>query len=66
MSGTLGKPSTKGCVMSENPTSDDIDETDDQILEKDAERAAGTSSSLDEGGYGGPGPENETGDDDGT
>lgn len=47
--------------MSENPTSDEIDETDDEKLEQDAEQAAGKSDPLSGGGYGGPGPEQETG-----
>lgn len=44
--------------MSDNPTSDEIDESNDEKLEQDADKAA---DALDETGYGGPGPENETG-----
>lgn len=44
--------------MSDNPTSDEIDETDDEKLEQDADKAA---DDLDGAGYGGPGLENETG-----
>ncbi|WP_299168465.1 hypothetical protein [uncultured Arthrobacter sp.] len=47
--------------MSENPTSDEIDETDDEKLEQDAEQAAGKANTESGGDYGGPGPENETG-----
>lgn len=45
--------------MSENPTSDEIDENEDQ----DLDQSAGAADTLDAGGYGGPGPENETDDD---
>ncbi|NJC24330.1 hypothetical protein BJ994_003406 [Arthrobacter pigmenti] len=50
--------------MSENPTSDEIGETENEAENKDAGRA----DALDEGGYGGPRPENETetNDDDGS
>ena len=46
--------------MSENPTSDEIGEgaEADEKLERDAEKAA---DALEGEGYGGPGPENETG-----
>ena len=47
--------------MSENPTSDEIDHTDDEKLEQDAEQAAGKADSESGGGYGGPGPERESG-----
>lgn len=49
--------------MSENPSSDEIDETDDEELEHDAEQSAGKAAADDGGGYGGPGPENETNND---
>ncbi len=55
--------------MSENPTSDEIDETEDPQQSGAEPPQAGSPEAIDEGGYGGPGPENETGnsgnDDDG-
>jgi hypothetical protein len=48
--------------MSENPTSDEIDEgaEADAKLERDAEQSA---DAIKGDGYGGPAPENETGGD---
>ncbi|GAB3536758.1 hypothetical protein GCM10027403_18550 [Arthrobacter tecti] len=48
--------------MSENPTSDEIGETETETEADDQNKDAGKSSALNEGGYGGPGPENETDD----